>query len=233
MSRVFSETWVKRTSRISINLNNGYVRASEEIARLLFFVILSVIAVGLLVTPARAQEKTVTPAEAQDKSSRDKGISLERLDTRVQMVEKTPAMPQQIPCSGNNHTTNSFNNNILMGGPVVAISWIPNVTNIVSRVEVFTGESAGPIGLAIWSDNAGKPQANLGDTGYFPLLSAANSWQGKDLLSPVIDSHAHRARRGHRQDHRTRGRRRRLHDQAVQSARTRRPGEEHPSPRRA
>ena len=46
------------------------------------------------------------------------------------------------------------------------------------------------------------------------------------------DPDAHRARRGHRQDHRPRGRRRRLPDQAVQSARARRPREGDPAPRR-
>ena len=47
------------------------------------------------------------------------------------------------------------------------------------------------------------------------------------------DPDAHRARRGRRQDHRARGRRRRLHDEAVQPARARRAGEVDPAPHRA
>jgi hypothetical protein len=154
--------------------------------RLFFIVALSVIGVGLLSTPARAQEKV---QERLTGDTRDKGISIERLDTRLPLEEKQQLpLPQQLPCAGNNHTTTAFNNNIFMGGPVVAIAWTPTATLTVSRVEVFTGESTAPIALAIWSDNGGspsKPLANLGDTGYFNLPTAVNSWQGADLSAPV------------------------------------------------
>ena len=148
-----------------------------SVRRELFFVVLFVIAVVLPSTPAWAQQE----------KTRDKGATIERQDTRVPVEAKAQAGPQPVPCDGNNNTTNAFNNNISMGGPLVGIAWTPNATLIISRVEVFTGESAGPIALAIWSDDGGspsKPLANLGDTGYFPVV-AANSWQGANLLTPV------------------------------------------------
>jgi len=130
------------------------------------------------------------PAWAQQKVTQDKGITVGRQGTRAPSAEKTlPVAPQgPAPCDGNNYTTNAFNNNTLMGGPLVAIAWTPSASVTISRIEVFTGESTAPIALAIWSDDGGspsKPLADLGDTGYFPLPSTVDSWQGGNLLSPV------------------------------------------------
>jgi hypothetical protein len=147
------------------------------VRRVFFFVVLSVIGTVLLSTPARAQQE----------KTRDKGITGEREDTRVQLKTPAPMLDQPAACDGANYATNAFNNNTLMGGPMVAIAWTPNATETISRVEVFTGESTGSVALAIWSDDGGspsKPLANLSNTNNF-ALSLANSWQGADLLTPV------------------------------------------------
>lgn len=146
-----------------------------RVRREFFLVVLSLMGVVLLSTGAWAQEKT-----------RDKGISRERPDTR--QTEKLSATPQEASCDGANDSTDAFNNNVLMGGPMVAIAWTPGATLTISRIEVFTGESTAPIALAVWSDDGGgpsKPLANLGDTGYFNLPTTVNSWQGANLLNPV------------------------------------------------
>jgi hypothetical protein len=97
--------------------------------------------------------------------------------------------PQRPVCQGANYGTDDFDDNVLMGGPIVGIAWTPTATVTVSRIEIFTGESSAPIALGIWSDDGGspssKPSVHLGDTGYFGLPSMVNSWQGKDLLVPV------------------------------------------------
>lgn len=160
-----------------------------SVRRVFFFVVLSVIGAGLLSTPAGAQEQIQEKVQERlPGDTRDKGISVEKLDTRLPQAEERALPPQQIPCDGNNHTTNSFNNNTFMGGPLVAIAWIPSATVTISRVEVFTGESSASalIALAIWSHDVpgNKPLANLGDTGYF-ASGLANTWRGANLLTPV------------------------------------------------
>jgi hypothetical protein len=148
-----------------------------RILKTIFFVVLCAVAVAALSLPARAQEeKTV-----------DKGITGEKQDTRVQLKAITPPSSQEPACDGMNFATNNFNNNILMGGPMVAIAWSPAATETVTRIEVFTGEALGPDALAIWSDDGGlpsKPLANLSNTNNF-AVSLPNSWQGADLLTPV------------------------------------------------
>lgn len=148
-----------------------------RVRREFFLVVLSVIGVVLLSTAAWAQEKT-----------RDKGISSEKQDTRKPVTEILSAIPREASCDGDNDATNAFNNNVLMGGPMVGIAWTPTATLTISRIEIFTGESSAPIALAIWSDDGGgpsRPLANLGDTGYFNLPTPANSWQGANLLNFV------------------------------------------------
>ncbi len=91
------------------------------------------------------------------------------------------------PCQGNNHTNNNFTNNISMGGPMVAMAWVPTASVTVSGIEVFTGEAAAPNRLAIWSDDGGgpaKPLAPLAWTGNF-TTSLTNGWQGANLTSNV------------------------------------------------
>jgi len=162
-------------------LENVSKMVKVPVRRVFFFVVLSVIGAVLLSTQT-------PPAWAQQEKTNNKGITIERQDARLPTEEKPSILPPQVPCDGNNHTTNSFNNNIFMGGPIVGIAWTPNATVTISRVEVFTGESTAPIALAIWSDDGGnpsKPLADLGDTGYFNLPTQVDSWQGADLLTPV------------------------------------------------
>lgn len=142
-----------------------------------FFIASSVMAALLLLNTALAQQPPT-------RDTRDKGITSERKATKSQSEERIPILPAKIPCAGANYTTSTFNNSWIMGGPVVGIEWTPTATVTISRVEIFTGESTAPMGLAIWSDGGGKPLANLGDTGYFSA-TVTNSWQGADLLTPV------------------------------------------------
>src|SRR5438045_6656398 len=139
--------------------------------------VVSVVAVFLSAPAATAQ--------AQPENSRDKGITGEKVDTRLVPEERVPALPlQPAPCDGAKYTTNAFNNNIFMVGPIVGIAWTRGATLTITRVEIFTGESTAPIALAIWSDAGGspsKPLADLGDTGYFNLPSTVNSWQWANL----------------------------------------------------
>jgi hypothetical protein len=147
------------------------------VRRALFCVVLSVIAALSLSVPIWAQQER----------SRDKDLTGERPDKRVQIQAPASLLPQEAACDGNNFDTNNFNNNVFMGGPIVAIAWTPVATETITRIEVFTGETAGPNALAIWSDDGGSPSrplANLSNTNSFSL-SLANSWQGADLLTPV------------------------------------------------
>jgi len=147
------------------------------VLRPIFFTVLCV--AGCLLLP--------TAAWAQKERTPDKGLTSERPDTRKQIKAATSLLVQEPACDGANFATDTFNNNVFMGGPMVAFAWTPNVTETITRIEIFTGESAGPDALAIWSDDGGtpsKPLANLSNTNNF-ALSAANSWQGADLLTPV------------------------------------------------
>ena len=148
-----------------------------HVRRTFFFVVFAMLGGVLLPTPARAQQEK-TP---------DKGLTSERPDTRKQIKAATSLLAQEPACDGANFATDAFNNDVLMGGPMVAFAWTPSATETITRIEVFTGESAGPDALAIWSDDGGspsKPLSNLSNTNNFSL-SAANSWQGADLLTPV------------------------------------------------
>lgn len=158
----------------------GAIMGSVEQRRTMRSMSLTIVAALLVALPAASQE-----------ISRNKGLTVERAertppnDRRV-AVQTLPAL-QQPPCDGANHTTNDFNDSWLMGGPIVGIAWVPAATETITRIEVFTGETTGPIALAIWSDDGGSPSrplANLGDTGYFNI-STTNGWQGKNLTSPV------------------------------------------------
>src|SRR5436190_20922767 len=120
--------------------------------------------------------------------SRNKGITVNRPGAKATQPQPPVLAPPPKPvCEAANYSTNAYNDPYFMGGPIVAIAWTPTASVTVSRVEVFTGEGSGNIALAIWSDGGGpgKPLANLGDTGYFPLPSTTDSWQGANLLTPV------------------------------------------------
>lgn len=100
----------------------------------------------------------------------------------------TKALATSAPtCAGNNYANNNFVNNISMGGPMVAIAWIPTASATIEAIEVFTGEVAGPNRLAIWSDNGGgpaKPLAPLAWTANFQT-ALPNGWQGAQLNTSV------------------------------------------------
>lgn len=173
--RLIESGFYKKGELIMI-FENASNMLKVHVRRVFFLVVLSVIGAVLQAPPARAQEET-----------RDKGLTGERRDTRVPLAVPAPLIAQKPVCDGNNQTTNAFNNNVLMGGPMVAIAWTPNATETISRIEVFTGESTGSVALAIWSDDGlipSRPLANLSNTPNFGLLTP-NDWQGEDLLTPV------------------------------------------------
>jgi len=90
------------------------------------------------------------------------------------------------PCEGDNYEEDdSFLDSDKMTGPMISVAWIPTSSVTINRIEIFTGESTGPIALAIWSDDGGKPLSNLGNTSYFKI-NPTNSWQGEQLLTPVM-----------------------------------------------
>jgi len=155
-------------------------KANER--RMLIAEAMTVVAVLLFALPV--------PAQTQQEISRNKGITSERpaaAPSERRLIAPQP-VPQPPPCDGANFNTNDFNDNISMGGPIVGIAWTPVATETISRIEVFTGGTTGPIGLAIWSDDSsivnGKPLADLGDTGYFSITTSVG-WQGKNLTTPV------------------------------------------------
>ncbi|HKI05251.1 MAG TPA: DUF4082 domain-containing protein [Thermoanaerobaculia bacterium] len=86
-------------------------------------------------------------------------------------------------CAGNNYANNNFVNNISMGGPMVAIEWIPTASVTVDAVEVFTGERIANSRLAIWSDNGGLPAKPLSPLAWSANFQTAlpNGWQGANL----------------------------------------------------
>jgi hypothetical protein len=177
-SLLFShESLGSQKGELIMNFENASKMVKVPVRRIFLFVVFAVIGAVLLSTPARAQQE----------QNRDKGISIEKQDKRAPVEATAQVLLQEPACDGANYATNAFNNNVLMGGPMVAIAWTPNATETITRIEVFTGESAGPDALAIWSDDGGtpsKPLANLSNTNNF-ALSLANSWQGADLLTPV------------------------------------------------
>src|ERR1041384_5073075 len=115
-----------------MNFRNAKQRVAVPVLAVVCTALPCVTGILLLCAPARAQEKTA-----------DKGITSERPDTRVQLKAAAPPLTQGPACDGMNFATNNFNNNIFMGGPLVAIAWTPNTTETITRIEVFTGESPG------------------------------------------------------------------------------------------
>jgi hypothetical protein len=80
---------------------------------------------------------------------------------------------------------NTYNTNVSMGGPLVAIRFTSPANLPVAAVEIFTGEAMGTNSIAIWSHDAtgNQPLSNLG-TGTW-TMSSTNSWQGASLLGTV------------------------------------------------
>ncbi len=127
------------------------------------------------------------PCPLCDIQGPDGGITCEVPGTSLSEETAIAGLPGQTPCEGNNHDTKAFIDTFLLGGPVVGIAWAPTISApiTVTRIEVFTGESTGPMAYAIWSDAAGAPGVNLGNTLSTPIVTP-NSWQGADLISPVL-----------------------------------------------
>ena len=125
---------------------------------------------------------SVAPAPAgpgPEFQSRDDGDTYTGPETKGATLKTTG------PCDGDN-TGTDFVDTISAGGPMIGIRWIPNASQTVTRVEVFTGEVAAPNALAIWSHDSGlnQPAATLASTSNFTTV-LANGWQGADLNSGV------------------------------------------------
>ncbi len=149
---------------------------------------MGVFGVGMLFLQVDAMaEETFSPTLS---SKIDRGITFsrsEQMPVRAEGIVADDGVSGEEPCEGNNYLNNDYLDNVSMGGPMVGISFVPTSSVTIDRIEVFTGESTGPIALAIWSDDGGspsKPLANLGNTNYVPI-NQTNAWQGADLLNPV------------------------------------------------
>jgi len=87
------------------------------------------------------------------------------------------------PCEGNNYANDNYLDPVLMGGPMVAISWVPAASVTVTHLEIFTGESSAPSAVAIWSDDGGAPSAPSAPLGFSAPFNVmpTNAWYGADL----------------------------------------------------
>jgi hypothetical protein len=75
-----------------------------------------------------------------------------------------------------------FQDNVSMGGPVVAIkTTLPNMNMVPTRLEIFTGEAGGIHALAIWSHDAVANQPALKLTEARWSGSTVNGWQGVNV----------------------------------------------------
>ena len=92
----------------------------------------------------------------------------------------------QLPCYAENDV-DAFKDNTSTGGPnlLVGIRFVATQSQVIGRIEVFTGEKTGPNTVGIWSHDAtmGQPLASLGSGSW--NMSSTNSWQGADLTTPV------------------------------------------------
>jgi len=90
------------------------------------------------------------------------------------------------PCDGNNYGDTTHLDNVSMGGPMVGIAWVPVMSGVVTRIELFTGERAVTNSVALWSDNGGpvQPLSALSWSNPFNT-TLGKGWQGADLLTPV------------------------------------------------
>jgi len=143
----------------------------------MWIVLIGAVAVPNKAEAAEAQEDTITY---------DEGITFEVISPKAGLPEapESATTSGQTICEGNNYVSNTFNDSWFMGGPLVGISWVPSISATITRIEIWTGETNGPIALAIWSNIAGQPGVNLGNTSYFPI-GLPNTWQGAPLNSPV------------------------------------------------
>ncbi|NJL29777.1 MAG: DUF4082 domain-containing protein [Thermoanaerobaculia bacterium] len=87
-------------------------------------------------------------------------------------------------CDGNNYGDDLHRDNVSMGGGMVAIRWQPAANNLITGIEVYTGEATGPSILSVWSDAAGQPGTQLATTLGF-ATTLAKGWQGAALTSPL------------------------------------------------
>ena len=90
-------------------------------------------------------------------------------------------------CDGRN-TGGIFQDNSSMGGPnlLLAMRYDAPLDIVVSRIEIFTGESTGTNTVGIWTHDPvnNSPIAAVA-TGSWSM-STINGWQGADLSAPVL-----------------------------------------------
>ena len=96
-------------------------------------------------------------AENQSLASFDKGMTKGGGELHG---EANTSLISKTSCEGNNQD-NNFLDNVSMGGPMIGISWVPSNSVTITRIEVFTGETTGPVALAIWSDDGGNPSRSI------------------------------------------------------------------------
>jgi hypothetical protein len=91
------------------------------------------------------------------------------------------------PCDGNNYGDTTHLDNVSMGGPMVGIAWVPVMSGVVTRIELFTGEQAVTNSVALWADNGGSPAQPLSALSWSNPYNTTlgKGWQGADLLTPV------------------------------------------------
>jgi hypothetical protein len=100
----------------------------------------------------------------------------------VTLLVAAGASPAQVHIFGRNEGGN-FQDNRSMGGPnlLLGMQFTALSSEIISRLEIFTGERTGTNSLALWTHNAGMNQpGTLIASGTWPMVSA-NSWQGVNL----------------------------------------------------
>ncbi len=99
--------------------------------------------------------------------------------------------PGTVPyvCDGSNYQSVEYadNTSINVSGPVFAYQWIPTVSDDITRLEFFTGESTGAAAVGIWSDDGSANGAPLAPLGYSQpfTMNQQNQWQG-GVLNNVV-----------------------------------------------
>ena len=81
-------------------------------------------------------------------------------------------------CDGEN-LDDLFQDNSSLGGPWIAMRWVPVEDLLVTGFEVFTGERAGENGLSLWTSVGNSPGALL--SGGVFQADLENKWQGTQL----------------------------------------------------
>ncbi|MCO4748406.1 MAG: DUF4082 domain-containing protein [Proteobacteria bacterium] len=79
-------------------------------------------------------------------------------------------------CGGLNTDDASYDDGTSMGNNMLAFKQVASAAMDIQRVEFFTGEQTGASRVAIWSDSAGDPGAEL--AGASMQIESAVGWQG-------------------------------------------------------